>query len=152
MASIIRDAVTQHWVGKAPSLSNARWLKRALGAARKRDRSISSYPASLKPTENVLTGRDEACCINAVMSEESTPPDRKLPSGTSLSIWDATTSESTVSRRRVASFGATESITRQPFWREKRVDPINVSLRLGFAGVNMDAKGVTRHARHPIPS
>lgn len=29
----------QHWAGKAPSLSNRRWLERALGAARKRDRS-----------------------------------------------------------------------------------------------------------------
>ena len=40
MASTIRDAGTQHWVGKALSRSNGRWLKRALGAARKRDRSI----------------------------------------------------------------------------------------------------------------
>ncbi len=32
-------SVTQHWVKKAPSLSNERWLKRALGAAQKRDRS-----------------------------------------------------------------------------------------------------------------
>jgi|AntAceMinimDraft_12_1070368.scaffolds.fasta_scaffold21878_2 hypothetical protein len=39
MGSTIRDAATQHWVGKALSLSNGRWLKRALGAARKRDRS-----------------------------------------------------------------------------------------------------------------
>jgi hypothetical protein len=37
--STIHAAVTQHWVGKAPSLSNARWLKRALGAAQNRDRS-----------------------------------------------------------------------------------------------------------------
>ena len=29
----------QHWAGKARSLSNERWLKRALGAALKRDRS-----------------------------------------------------------------------------------------------------------------
>lgn len=42
MASTIHDAVTQHWAGKAPSLSNGRWLKRALGAARKRDRSRST--------------------------------------------------------------------------------------------------------------
>jgi hypothetical protein len=34
--------VTQHWVGKVPSLSNARWLKRVLGAAQKRDRSNPS--------------------------------------------------------------------------------------------------------------
>lgn len=30
---------TQHWVGKAPSQSNGKWLKREPGAARKRDRS-----------------------------------------------------------------------------------------------------------------
>ncbi|PYG29258.1 mobilization protein MobC, partial [Pelagimonas varians] len=38
----------QHWVGKAPSLSNARWLKRALGAALKRDRS-NARPATFEP-------------------------------------------------------------------------------------------------------
>jgi hypothetical protein len=40
-ASTIHVTATQHWAGKAPSLSNARWLKRALGAALKRERSIS---------------------------------------------------------------------------------------------------------------
>ena len=30
----------QHWAGKAPSLSKGKWLKRAFGAALKRDRSI----------------------------------------------------------------------------------------------------------------
>jgi len=39
MASTIRAGDTQHWDGKAPSLSNEKWLKRALGAALKRDRS-----------------------------------------------------------------------------------------------------------------
>ena len=39
MGSIIRDAVTQYWSGKVRSLSNERWLKRARGAARKRDKS-----------------------------------------------------------------------------------------------------------------
>ncbi|MBB3996169.1 hypothetical protein GGR95_003842, partial [Sulfitobacter undariae] len=33
---------TQHWAGKALSPSNERWLKRALGAALKRDRSTSN--------------------------------------------------------------------------------------------------------------
>jgi hypothetical protein len=33
-----RVAATQHWVGKALSLSNGRWLKRALGAALNRGR------------------------------------------------------------------------------------------------------------------
>ena len=40
MASTIRGGGTQHWAGKARSPSNGKWLKRALGAARKRDRSI----------------------------------------------------------------------------------------------------------------
>ena len=35
----IRVGNTQHWAGKAPSLSNARWLKRAPGAAQNRDSS-----------------------------------------------------------------------------------------------------------------
>ncbi|MEP6021339.1 MAG: hypothetical protein ABJ251_22940 [Paracoccaceae bacterium] len=39
MVSTTRDGDTQHWVGKALSLSNERWPKRALGAAQKRDRS-----------------------------------------------------------------------------------------------------------------
>lgn len=38
-ASTIRAAATQHWAGKALSPSNERWLKRAPGAARMRDRS-----------------------------------------------------------------------------------------------------------------
>ena len=36
-ASFVAD--TQHWAAKVLSLSNGRWLKQALGAARKRDRS-----------------------------------------------------------------------------------------------------------------
>ena len=36
---ITRDADTQYWAGKAPSLSNGKWPKRALGAALKRERS-----------------------------------------------------------------------------------------------------------------
>ncbi len=42
-ASTTRAADTQHWAGKAPSLSNGKWLKRALGAALKRDRSKILY-------------------------------------------------------------------------------------------------------------
>ena len=37
-ASTIRAEGTQLWAGKAPSLSKGKWLKRALGAALKRDR------------------------------------------------------------------------------------------------------------------
>ena len=39
MGSTIREGGTQHWAGKALSLSNERWLKRARGAALKRYRS-----------------------------------------------------------------------------------------------------------------
>jgi hypothetical protein len=48
------DDATRHWGGKVWSLSNVRWLKRALGAALKRDRSTlkgnknGSYKASMK--------------------------------------------------------------------------------------------------------
>ena len=42
-ASTIRVAATQHWAGKAPSLLNGKWPKRALGSAQKRDRSISLF-------------------------------------------------------------------------------------------------------------
>ncbi|MCK0122530.1 hypothetical protein MWU61_18395, partial [Loktanella sp. F6476L] len=47
MASTIRAADTQHWAGKAPSLSNGKRHKRALGAARKRDRSIPDKDAAI---------------------------------------------------------------------------------------------------------
>jgi hypothetical protein len=46
MDSKIRDAATQRWAGKALSLSNERWLKRAHAAASNRDRStIGCYEA-----------------------------------------------------------------------------------------------------------
>ena len=44
------------------------------------------------------------------------------------------------------------TFARQPCWREKRVDLMNVFIRLGFAGVDMRVSGVTRLASHPIPS
>jgi hypothetical protein len=43
MGSTIREGGTQHWAGKALSLSNERWLKRARGAALKRDRSTCAF-------------------------------------------------------------------------------------------------------------
>ena len=47
MGSTIHDAAIQHWAGKAPSHSNERWLKRALGAGQKRDWSSTSTNAML---------------------------------------------------------------------------------------------------------
>ncbi|MDG1376349.1 MAG: hypothetical protein P8P56_04870, partial [Yoonia sp.] len=47
-APTIRDAATQLWAGKALSPSNERWLKRAPGAARKRDRSKTGITAQIK--------------------------------------------------------------------------------------------------------
>ncbi|MBB3995915.1 putative membrane protein, partial [Sulfitobacter undariae] len=44
---------TQHWAGKALSPSNERWLKRALGAALKRDRS-KLHRATLAQTMAVV--------------------------------------------------------------------------------------------------
>ncbi|MEO0467473.1 MAG: hypothetical protein AAF216_13100, partial [Pseudomonadota bacterium] len=73
MASIIRVAATQHRVGKAPSLSKGKWLKRALGAARKRDRSntgeddkilehwdvIAAYEGTTSSGEDMVGGPSE---------------------------------------------------------------------------------------------
>jgi DNA-binding transcriptional LysR family regulator len=55
MDSTIRDAATQHWVGKALSLSNERWLKRAHGAASNRDRST---PVDLAGEQIIHTRRE----------------------------------------------------------------------------------------------
>src|SRR5687767_15823032 len=38
---------------------------------------------SSKPIEKVLTGCEDSCAISATTVEESTPPERKAPSGTS---------------------------------------------------------------------
>ena len=52
---------------------------------------------------NVLTGRLLCACINATMVDESTPPDRNAPSGTSATICFATASRSNASKRSAAS-------------------------------------------------
>ena len=46
----------------------------------------SSKASCSKPIENVLTGRDEASAIAATTAEESIPPDRNAPSGTSATM------------------------------------------------------------------
>ncbi|MEY8099793.1 hypothetical protein AB9F29_20720, partial [Falsihalocynthiibacter sp. S25ZX9] len=53
MGSTIRDGAIQHWDGKVPSLSNGKWLKRALGAALKRDRSNPPFRALLLYNEAI---------------------------------------------------------------------------------------------------
>jgi hypothetical protein len=57
--------------------------------------SLSS--ASGKPMEKVFTGRVESVAMSATTVDESTPPDRKAPSGTS-----ATMRRRTASRRSLA--------------------------------------------------
>ncbi len=47
--------------------------------------------------ENVFTGRADCACINATTVDESMPPDRKAPSGTSAIICAPTASFSKVS-------------------------------------------------------
>ena len=43
----------------------------------------SSNPWWSKPIENVRTGSADCCAIAATTAEESIPPERKAPSGTS---------------------------------------------------------------------
>ena len=52
---------------------------------------------------NVFTGRGLWACIRATIVEESIPPERKAPSGTSATIWRPTASRSSASSRSVAS-------------------------------------------------
>ena len=55
MLAYIRVAVTQLWAGKAPSHSNGKWPKRALGAALKRDRPIDIPKPSLGDDFRLVT-------------------------------------------------------------------------------------------------
>ena len=48
---------------------------------------------------NVRTGFGLCCCIKATTMLESTPPERKAPTGTSATMRAATESDSTVSNR-----------------------------------------------------
>ena len=64
MGFTIRDAATQHWAGKARSLLNEGWLKRALGAALNRDRSIS----------NSCFKCSSSCSFQPVLLKRSTYP------------------------------------------------------------------------------
>jgi len=52
--STTRAADTQHWAGKAPSLSKGKWLKRALGAALKRDSSKGVSEANKRAYDLIL--------------------------------------------------------------------------------------------------
>ena len=53
----------------------------------------------------VLTARADCACISDTTSDESTPPDRKAPSGTSAAICLATASRNNVSSACTASAG-----------------------------------------------
>ncbi len=62
------------------------WCSVPRCAATARAYPDSSYPGSEKPIEKVLTGLAASRCISATTSEESMPPERNAPSGTSLII------------------------------------------------------------------
>ena len=48
---------------------------------------LSSYISFSKPIEKVLTLESEIFFNKAVINEESIPPDRKTPKGTSDKLW-----------------------------------------------------------------
>ena len=68
-----------------------------------RDILFRNVAASLNPIVKVLTGRSLWTCINAATVDESIPPDRKTPSGTSAII------RSDVASRKSASSSSTAS-------------------------------------------
>ena len=62
------------------------WCSVPRCAATARACGDSSYPLSRKPIEKVFTGPEAAFRISATTREESIPPERNAPSGTSLII------------------------------------------------------------------
>ena len=75
------------------------------------------YSASLKPTVNVSTGRDICSDISATFADESTPPDRNTPNGTSDIIRLRIESRS---KRRISA-RCSSSVRPGSFVRRKRV-------------------------------
>ena len=83
----------------------------------------SSKARSAKPTVKVRTGRSLCCCMSATTMLESTPPERKAPTGTSATIRAATESERTDSSRSAmastrpverATAGLLDCVVRRP--------------------------------------
>ena len=71
---------------------------RVVGAEMPRDGAwrtrLVEAPPRRKPIVNVFTGRALCACMSATTVDESMPPDRNAPSGTSAIIWRATASRS----------------------------------------------------------
>jgi hypothetical protein len=64
----------------------------------------SLYISSVNPIENVLTAFEEFDCMSATIVEESTPPDKNAPNGTSEIICNLTALLSKESNSVTASF------------------------------------------------
>ncbi len=64
MGFTLRDAATQHWAGKAPSRSNGKRPKRALGAAQKCDRIIQAS------NDAVISAHGRKPCRNGFKTQE----------------------------------------------------------------------------------
>jgi len=80
-----RDAVTQHWAGKALSLLKEKWPKRVLGAALKRDGS--TFPTfDFMPS---LTNHLLACAASETKSRVSYLKSsyRRRPSMQAFALW-----------------------------------------------------------------
>jgi hypothetical protein len=84
----------------------------------------SSYPFSANPMEKVFTGRGDSRCINATVSDESIPPERNAPSGTSLIIRYDGRSEQGGQLFEVLSLRAGPPVRLSPMIREVPVRPV----------------------------
>ena len=62
----------------------------------------------------VRTGRALCACISATTVEESMPPERKAPSGTSATIWPCSDWRMSASVRSTASSGVPANGLRSP--------------------------------------
>ena len=89
----------------------------------------SSVAASSKPIVNVRTGSRETRDIAATTADESTPPERNAPSGTSAIMWRSTTAVNCSRKRSIHSAslaaGASRYVSRQK--RSTRGSPVGPS-------------------------
>jgi hypothetical protein len=108
-----------------------RW--RATAAAK----GASSYAASVKPIVNVRTGTTLCACINAVTSDESTPPERNTPSGTSETMRRRTASRSSLSNSCDASSSDPRKRCSMPRITASRTDQYVVVSIARVAGSNV---------------
>ena len=104
--------------------------------------AASSKLFSPNPIVKVLTGRLLCACINATTNDESMPPDKKAPSGTSAVICRPTASRSRTSRPSTAAVSPMIETIGLGRRNDLRRIPIARNLRLALRAVHEKLSGL----------